>query len=215
MPHLIQAHNLAHAFDYQLYTNIDFSLHSSQSIAILGRSGSGKSTLLYNLSSFLPPQGGTVKLFDKDIYNLSDKEVAYIRRYEIGMVFQLHYLFKGMSGSENITIATLLSNQNLDPQLLEKLQIKEVIDQKISDLSGGQQQRVSIARVLNKKPKIIFADEPTGNLDKATAKLVMGVLLDYVKQNEAGLVLVTHDEEMAKLCQNIYRLEDKALDKIK
>ncbi|MEA2029409.1 MAG: ATP-binding cassette domain-containing protein [Campylobacterota bacterium] len=212
---LIQAHNLAHAFDYQLYTNIDFSLIQAQSIAILGRSGSGKSTLLYNLSSFLPPQDGNVKLFDKDIYSLSDKELAYIRRYDIGMIFQSHYLFKGMSGSENITIATMLSNQEFDHELLKKLQIEYVIDQKISDLSGGQQQRVSIARVLNKKPRIIFADEPTGNLDKATAKLVMGVLLDYVEQNGAGLVLVTHDEEMANLCHNIYRLEDKALEKIK
>jgi len=212
---LIQAHNLAHSFDYQLYTNIDFSLNLSQSIAILGRSGSGKSTLLYNLSSFLPPLDGQVKLFDKDIYNLKDKELAYIRRYDIGMIFQSHYLFKGMSGSDNINIATMLSNQELDRNLLKKLEIEHVIDQKISDLSGGQQQRVSIARVLNKKPKIIFADEPTGNLDKATAKLVMGVLLEYIEENSAGLVLVTHDEEMASLCQNIYRLEEKTLEKIK
>ncbi|MBN2721588.1 MAG: ABC transporter ATP-binding protein [Campylobacterales bacterium] len=209
---LIQAHNLAHSFDYPLYNSIDFSLQSSQSIAILGRSGSGKSTLLYNLSSFLAPNSGSVKLFDKDVYNLKDQEVAYIRRYEMGMVFQSHYLFKGMSGLENIEIATMLSNQELDRELLKKLQIEEVIDQKISDLSGGQQQRVSIARVLNKKPKIIFADEPTGNLDKTTAKLVMDVLLEYVEQNEAGLVLVTHDEDLAKLCDRVYRLEDKALE---
>jgi len=211
---LIQAHNLAHSFDYQLYNSIDFSLHSSQSIAILGRSGSGKSTLLYNLSSFLKPNSGSVKLFDKDVYSLKDQEVAYIRRYEMGMVFQSHYLFKGMSGSENIEIATMLSNQELDHELLQKLEIEEVIEQKISDLSGGQQQRVSIARVLSKKPKIIFADEPTGNLDKTTAKLVMDVLLEYVEEHQAGLVLVTHDEELAKLCDKVYRLEDKHLEQL-
>lgn len=214
MSNLIQAHNLTHQFDYPLYSGVDFTLESSQSIAILGKSGSGKSTLLYNLSSFLAPNSGSVKLFDQDIYALKDKEIAYIRRYKMGMVFQSHYLFKGMSGSENIEIATMLSNQEFDREMLEKLQIQEVIDQKISDLSGGQQQRVSIARVLNKKPKIIFADEPTGNLDKTTAKLVMNVLLDYVKENSAGLVLVTHDEDLAKLCDKVYRLEDKKLESI-
>jgi putative ABC transport system ATP-binding protein len=214
MSNLIQAHNLAHQFDYPLYSGVDFTLEASQSIAILGKSGSGKSTLLYNLSSFLAPNSGSVKLFEKDIYALKDKEVAALRRYEMGMVFQSHYLFKGMSGSENIEIATMLSNQELDREMLKKLEIQEVIDQKISDLSGGQQQRVSIARVLNKKPKIIFADEPTGNLDKATAKLVMDVLLEYVAQNSAGLVLVTHDEDLAKLCNQVYRLEDKKLEAI-
>ncbi len=208
---LIQAKNLSHAFDYPLYHGIDFLLESSQSIAIVGRSGSGKSTLLYNLSSFLPPQSGNVKLFDRDIYALNEEEVASIRRYKLGMVFQSHYLFKGMSASENIEIATILSNETLDKELLKKLEIQEVIEQKISELSGGQQQRVSIARVLSKKPTIIFADEPTGNLDKTTAKLVMGVLLEYVEQHKAGLVLVTHDEELAKLCNKLYRLEDKRL----
>ncbi len=208
---LIQAQNLSYAFDYQLYHDIDFLLESSQSIAIVGRSGSGKSTLLYNLSSFLPPQSGNVKLFDKDIYTLNEEEVASMRRYKLGMVFQSHYLFKGMSASENIEIATILSDQTFDQELLKKLEIQEVIEQKISELSGGQQQRVSIARVLSKKPKIIFADEPTGNLDKTTAKLVMGVLLEYVEEHKAGLVLVTHDEELAKLCNKLYRLEDKRL----
>lgn len=83
--------------------------------------------------------------------------------------------------------------------------------QKIGELSGGQQQRVSIARVLSKKPKIIFADEPTGNLDKETAKLVMDVLLEYIKKENAGLILVTHDEEMAQLCDKSFKLEQQAL----
>jgi len=83
--------------------------------------------------------------------------------------------------------------------------------QKIGELSGGQQQRVSIARVLSKKPKIIFADEPTGNLDKETATLVMDVLLAYIKENDAGLLLVTHDEEMASRCETVYKLEEKVL----
>jgi len=88
------------------------------------------------------------------------------------------------------------------------------MSQKIGELSGGQQQRVSIARVLSKKPKVIFADEPTGNLDKETAKLVMEVLLEYIEKENAGLILVTHDEEMARLCNKSFRLESQKLSEI-
>ncbi|MBR2918284.1 MAG: ATP-binding cassette domain-containing protein, partial [Campylobacter sp.] len=98
--------------------------------------------------------------------------------------------------------------------LLEALKIDKVINQKIGELSGGQQQRVSIARVLAKKPKIIFADEPTGNLDQATAKEVMGVIFDYVRDNNAALVLVTHDENLSKLCHTSYQLSNFGLTKI-
>ncbi len=96
-------------------------------------------------------------------------------------------------------------------RILEKLEIKELMKQKIGELSGGQQQRVSIARVLSKKPRIIFADEPTGNLDKETADLVMDVLLTYIKETGAGLLLVTHDPSMAERCDSVYKLEDKML----
>jgi len=114
----------------------------------------------------------------------------------------------------NIEIATLLSNEAIDNELLERLEIKELMSQKIGELSGGQQQRVSIARVLSKKPTVIFADEPTGNLDKETAKLVMDVLLEYIKKENAALVLVTHDEEMARLCNKSFRLELKELSEM-
>ena len=116
-----------------------------------------------------------------------------------------------MSAKENIEVASILSGEHIEDTLLEKLEIKELMNQKTGELSGGQQQRVSIARVLSKKPAIIFADEPTGNLDKETATLVMDVLLDYIKETNAGLILVTHDEQMANQCDNIYRLKDKEL----
>ena len=131
------------------------------------------------------------------------------------MIFQSHYLFKGMNGLKNIEIARILSNTPQDRKLLEKLEIDRVVFKKVSDLSGGQQQRVSIARVLNKQPNIIFADEPTGNLDKTTARLVMKVLLEYISSDNRGLVLVTHDEEIANMCDKIYRLEDKKLNEVK
>jgi putative ABC transport system ATP-binding protein len=116
-----------------------------------------------------------------------------------------------MSALENIEVATMLSGETIEESLLEKLEIKGLMNHKIGDLSGGQQQRVSIARVLSKKPKIIFADEPTGNLDKETAELVIEVLLNYVKETGAALVLVTHDESMESRCDLAYKIEDQQL----
>jgi putative ABC transport system ATP-binding protein len=208
---ILNAKNISHTFDYPLFSNIDFTLHEKESISIVGRSGSGKSTLLHIFSSFIKPNEGQVKLLEKDLYMLNEDSLEAIRRYEIGIVFQAHYLFKGMKAIENLEIATLLANETIDDKLLERLEIKELMEQKIGELSGGQQQRISIARVLSKKPKVIFADEPTGNLDKETAKLVMDVLLEYIETENAAMILVTHDEEMAKLCNKSFRLENQTL----
>jgi len=217
---LLHANNIAHKFDYELFSNVNFELNEKESIAIVGRSGSGKSTLLHIFSTFIKPNQGEVTLLEEELYPLNaddsyHEKIEQMRRYDLGIIFQAHYLFKGMSALMNIEIATLLSEEEIDEQLLERLEIKELMSQKIGDLSGGQQQRVSIARVLSKKPKIIFADEPTGNLDKETAQLVMDVLLEYVKEHNAGLILVTHDEEMASLCNKAYRLEQKELSELR
>ncbi len=211
---VLTAKNIAHKFDYELFTNVNLELKEKESIAIVGRSGSGKSTLLHIFSTFIQPDKGEVTVLGKDIYSLSEEKTEKIRRYDLGIIFQAHYLFKGMTALDNIEIATLLSKEKIDNSLLERLEIQELMPQKIGELSGGQQQRVSIARVLSKKPKIIFADEPTGNLDKETAKLVMDVLLEYIDKNSAGLILVTHDEEMAELCNKSFRLEQKELSEM-
>ncbi len=115
---------------------------------------------------------------------------------------------------ENIEVATLLAEEKVDMALLEKLEIAKLMEQKIGELSGGQQQRVSIARVLSKKPRIIFADEPTGNLDNETASLVMEVLFDYIQMYDAALLLVTHDLQIAARCDNVYRLENRTLSEV-
>jgi len=211
---LLQAKNLAHQFDYPLYHDINLSLDAGQSAAIVGRSGSGKSTLLHTLSTFLKPDSGKVELLGNDIYRLADEALERLRRDKLGIIFQAHYLFKGMTGRENIEIATLLSGHKPDREILEQLEIANVIDQKIGDLSGGQQQRVSIARVLNKKPQLIFADEPTGNLDSQTANLVIDVLLSYIQKQQAVLFLVTHDDTIARRCDECYRLEAECLKPI-
>ena len=150
---LLNATNIAHSFDYQLFSNIDFSLKEKESIAIVGRSGSGKSTLLHIFSTFIKPNEGEVSILEQNIYTLSESKIEDLRRHELGIIFQAHYLFKGMSTLMNIEIATLLSNEKIDNNLLERLEIKELMQQKIGELSGGQQQRVSIARVLSKKTK--------------------------------------------------------------
>src|SRR5210317_1351377 len=209
--YLLEAQNISHGFDTLLFHDVNFTLKPYQSAAIIGRSGCGKSTLLHIFSTFIKPDKGTVTLLGKDLYSLDDKSIEALRRYDIGIIFQFHYLFKGMTAMENAEVASMLSAEKIDDTILEKLEIKELMKQKIGELSGGQQQRVSIARVLSKSPRIIFADEPTGNLDKETAELVMDVLMDYIKETGAGLLLVTHDESMESRCDVAYKIEDKVL----
>ncbi len=209
---LLRARNLSHAFDYPLFNEVDLSLREGEKVAVIGVSGSGKSTLLHILATLLKPQSGRVEILGSDIYSLSDKERLAIRRYEIGIIFQFHYLFKGMSGAENIEIATLLSETEPDLELLERLGIAELMDKRVTELSGGQQQRVSIARVLSKRPRLIFADEPTGNLDDETAHIAMDAVFDHIERVKGALFLVTHDERIAKSCDRVYRLDHARLE---
>ncbi|MCG3661865.1 ABC transporter ATP-binding protein [Aliarcobacter butzleri] len=208
---LLEAENLSHKFDYELFKNINLSLQKQESIAIIGTSGSGKSTLLNILSSLLKPTSGNVVFQRKDIYSLSQNDLLKIRRDDFGIIFQAHYLFRGFSANENLEIAEFLSGEKIDKNLLKELNIEHVINQGVGELSGGQQQRLSIARVLTKKPKIIFADEPTGNLDKDTANVVMNTLFNYIKKNNAGLILVTHENELALRCDKVYKLDNLEL----
>ena len=211
---LLKGVNLTHAYDYTLFENINLSIHEKESIAVLGVSGCGKSTLLHILCTLLKPNSGEVYFNEKEIYSLKDDEKIKIRRNDFGIIFQSHYLFKGFSAYENIELAAKLTKQEIDEKILQKLKIESVVKQSVGDLSGGQQQRISIARVLSKKPKIIFADEPTGNLDKETAHDVMSVIFDYIQEVSGALVLVTHDENLAKKCSTVYRLNEKKLEKI-
>ena len=208
---LLKATSLSHHFDYPLFEDLNLTLNAGESIAIVGVSGSGKSTLMHILSTLLRPNSGNVELFGKDIYALDDKALVKLRRHDLGMIYQSHYLFKGFSAYENLEVAALLAQQTIDPNLLKRLGIENVMLQKVTELSGGQQQRVSIARVLSKKPRLIFADEPTGNLDHATALEVMGIFEDYLAEHSAAMVLVTHDESLAARCNHIYRMQNGSL----
>jgi len=211
---LISGKNLSHKFDYTLFENIDIDLHEGEVVSILGVSGSGKSTLLHILSSLLKPMSGKVLYSNHSLYDLKSSQQTALRRKEIGIIFQSHYLFKGFSVKENLEISSLISKKNIDADLLKKLKIEQTLHQNISDLSGGQQQRVSIARVLTKKPRVIFADEPTGNLDNQTAREVMSEMINYIKSVRGTMLVVTHDKNIASMSDTVYQLKDKKLTKV-
>lgn len=160
----------------------------------------------------LKPKKGEVDIArHTNIYTLKPSDLLAIRRYEVGIIFQSHYLFRGFSAIENLQVASMLSEQKIDMELLERFEIAHTLNQQIGQLSGGQQQRLSIARVLTKKPQVIFADEPTGNLDSNTAKNVIKVLFEYVEEMGAALVLATHDGSIAQMCQKRYLLANATL----
>lgn len=208
---LLRGENLSHSFDYLLFEDINLSVKEQDSIAILGVSGCGKSTLLHILSTLLQAKSGKVFYKNASLYDIKDEELLKIRRDDFGIIFQAHYLFKAFSALENIELACKLVQKNLKAELLEKLEIQDIINNKVTSLSGGQQQRVSIARVLAKEPKIIFADEPTGNLDNKTAHKVISFLLDYNEERRGAFIMVTHDKELAFKCKKVFTLEDNKL----
>ncbi|GAA7302663.1 ABC transporter ATP-binding protein [Helicobacter pylori] len=213
---MIEAINISHAFEKPLYKGVDLRIKPKESLAILGVSGSGKSTLLSHLATMLKPDNGIVSLLEhQDIYALNPKKLLELRRLKVGIIFQSHYLFKGFSALENLQVASILAKQEINHSLLEQLGIAHTLKQSVGELSGGQQQRLSIARVLSKKPKIIIADEPTGNLDTTSANQVISMLQNYITEKEGALVLATHDENLAFTCSQVYRLEKEVLIKEK
>jgi putative ABC transport system ATP-binding protein len=212
---LLKANNLSHSFDTELFSNISLQLNAKETLAIIGLSGSGKSTLLNILSTLLKPDEGEVYLFGKDVDSMSSSELESIKREQLGLVFQQHYLFRGFTVEENLEISAMLSSKNIDTTLLQRLGVEQTLNQKVTELSGGQQQRISIARVLTKKPKILFVDEPTGNLDNVTADEVKDIFFEYVQKEQAAMVLVTHNEEFAMQCDIAYRLQNKELIRVK
>ena len=205
---LLEAKQLSHSFGYPLFQGVELQLHPAETVAIIGVSGSGKSTLLNILSGLIKPDNGEIFHFGINFHNRTEKSKEDFRRNDIGIIFQSHYLFKGFTARENIEVASILTNNSINLEMLDKFNITSLLDQKVTQLSGGQQQRVSIARVLTKEPRIIFADEPTGNLDQKSASQVMNIIFDYIKNGNHGLILVTHDEELAQQCDRVFRLEN-------
>lgn len=192
--------------------DVNISIKEGEFVSIVGASGSGKSTLLHLLGGLDRPSNGKVFIDDADIYSLKEKKLAVFRRRKIGFIFQFYNLIPVLNVEENITLPLLLDHQKVDQNHIKDIMnILGIEDRKThlpSELSGGQQQRVSIGRALAYKPSIIFADEPTGNLDSESTKEVMELLRLSVKKYHQTLILITHDLEIASQADRIITLKD-------
>ena len=174
-----------------------------EKLFLRGASGAGKSTLLYTLAGLERPDSGSVIIDGKSLYDLSATEQTKFRNKKIGYVFQNYFLMPDLNALENVTIPSMIKGRNDDiekaVELLEKVGLGERLNHRPSELSGGEQQRVAIARALINDPEIIFADEPTGNLDSLTEEELMETLMNLVTENKKTLIVVTHDSKLAKL----------------
>ncbi|MGG7162230.1 ABC transporter ATP-binding protein [Clostridium ihumii] len=192
--------------------NINLTINQGEFVAIVGVSGSGKSTLLHAMAGIDKPTEGNVIIDNENIYDLDVDNLAVFRRRNIGFVFQSFNLIPVLTLEENIELPVLLDHEKPDKdylnELLNLLELKDRKNHIPSQLSGGQQQRAAIARALIYKPSIIFADEPTGNLDKENSKEVMELLKLSSKKYKQTLVVVTHDLEIASAADRIITLSD-------
>jgi putative ABC transport system ATP-binding protein len=184
-------------------------------VAITGRSGSGKSSLLAVSTGLEPASGGSVKLLGTELVGLNEDQLAAVRRGRIGIVFQAFHLLPNMTALENVAtaletadISTGKAAREAAAAALEKVGLSHRLKHYPSQLSGGEQQRVAVARATVIQPKLIFADEPTGNLDQAAGQSVRDLLFDAARSQGAALVLVTHEASLAAACDRIVRLED-------
>lgn len=202
--------------------NINISIEKGKFTVIIGPSGSGKSTLLNCIAGLDSIASGEVILDGDDISKLSDDKLSKIRREEFGFIFQSYNLIPVINVYDNIILPVSVDGKKEDKEyintLIKKLGISSQINKFPNELSGGQQQRVAIARALANKPSIIFADEPTGNLDSKTSKEVMDMLCMSVKEFNQTLVMITHDEKIAKMADIVVTIGDgkvKSIEKIR
>jgi len=195
--------------------DIDLSIEEGKFIVILGPSGAGKSTLLNLLGGLDSPTLGTIFVDGKDISQLSNDELADYRAETIGFVFQSYNLIPTLTVFENVTLVKEITSNPLSVnQMLEEVGLKDHKDKFPSELSGGEQQRVSIARALAKNPKIILCDEPTGALDSETGAVILKVLLNMAKSYHKTIIIVTHNQNIAKMADQIIRVKSGKIKEI-
>ncbi|MDK2585605.1 ABC transporter ATP-binding protein [Romboutsia sedimentorum] len=197
--------------------NINIEIEKGKFTSIIGPSGSGKSTLLHCMAGLDDITSGKVLLDDKDISTLSEEKLSQLRRRKFGFIFQSFNLIPVVDVYENITLPVSLDSKNVDKnyvyEIIEILGLKDKIKKFPNELSGGQQQRVAIARALVNKPDIIFADEPTGNLDSKTTQEVINLLKLCVEKFGQTLIMITHNNEIAKMADVCIKVQDgKVLD---
>ena len=197
---------------------VDIQIEQGEFVAIVGKSGSGKSTLLHMLGGLDTPTKGSVTLAGKDLYRMKEDALAVFRRRKIGFVFQAFNLVSSVNVWENIVLPLGLDGRKVDEayvnDIIATLGIENRIYNLPNQLSGGQQQRVAIARALVNRPEIIFADEPTGNLDSRTSREVMALMQQVVREQKKTLVMVTHDDHLAGYADRIFHIIDGKIVKV-
>lgn len=198
-----------------LLHDVNLAVTAGQTLAIVGSSGSGKTTLLSILAGLDLPSSGEVYLKNKALHQLNEEQRSQVRADHVGFIFQQFLLISSLTALENVMLPAELANNDNAKQLalslLEQVGLSERVNHFPAQLSGGEQQRVAIARAFITKPDILFADEPTGNLDKHTSKHIADLLFDLNKQFGTTLILVTHDLTLAKRCQQQVEMSDGKL----
>lgn len=212
---MIKASNIHKSYgDLHVLKGIDLNVEKGEIISIVGKSGAGKSTLLHILGTLDLPDEGNLSLNDTEVSGLSQKELARFRNKNIGFIFQFHHLLNEFTAEENVAIPAFISGApkqkslNRAKELLDYLGLAERISHKPNEMSGGEQQRVAVARALMNEPSVVFADEPTGNLDKATSNDLHNLLLKLRDEMNQTFVIVTHNEELANLSDRTITMED-------
>jgi ABC-type lipoprotein export system ATPase subunit len=212
---IISATDLNKTFDtLQVVKGVNLSVKIGEFISIVGKSGSGKTTLLSLLSGLERPSSGRVALNGTEITDSSENELALFRRKMVGFIFQSFHLIPTLSAWENVALPLFPVKMSAEKrrekalELLQQMEMEHRADHRPATLSGGEKQRVAIARALINKPKVVFADEPTGNLDSATSEAIMDILKSLHTDNGLSLVMVTHDLDLAGSSDRIVRMQD-------
>lgn len=212
---MIKAVNIHKKFgDLEVLKGVNLEVKQGEIISIVGSSGAGKTTFLQLLGTLDQANEGQILYDDVDITKLNTNKLAQFRNENIGFVFQFHHLLPEFTAIENVCMPALIKGDSKKEAeqkarlLMEKLEISHRKDHKPSELSGGEQQRVATARALINKPKVIFADEPSGNLDSKNAEKLHQLFFDLREQFKQTFVIVTHNDELAKMCDKKYEMED-------
>ena len=195
----------------EVLRGISVDITPGESLFLCGASGAGKSTLLYTLAGLERPERGTVRFGDVDVYAQSERDMARLRNAKFGFVFQAYHLLPELTAIENVMLPALIggdSKQGAAESALERVGLKERLHHLPAELSGGEQQRVAIARALINNPEVVFADEPTGNLDSATGGSIVELLLNLVRAEKKTLVVVTHDRGLAQRGDRTLEMRD-------
>ena len=196
--------------------DINFCVDVKETVSIVGESGSGKTSLIMLIGGLEKVTNGKIFFLENEITNLSEEKVTSIRRKYIGVVFQSFYLIPNYTALENVMLTLeinkIINAEKKAKEMLDKFGLSHRLKNYPSQLSGGEQQRVAISRSLINKPKLILADEPTGNLDSKNSSLVSNVLFDYINEEEASLIIVTHDKTLAKKAKKIIKIKDGIIE---